>query len=190
MKKFKTSLISTTLCTSLLFSVNSLAADGTITFSGSVTASACTTLVGVSSSGSTASVSPTITLPAVTATTLAASGTYAGHTTFTISLTGCASTSALNNVRTLFTTSSPATTDNFVMENTAISGADNVGIAILNSTGTQIDLNGGTSVDAGKALPTTSGAVTLSYQAAYKALSTGVTAGPVTGKTDYVISYF
>lgn len=175
----------------VLFSLNAVAADGTINFTGNVTSSACTTIVGAGPTGGAMSNPATVALPNVTDTTLnAAVGTYAGHTPFSISLTGCEATAALQNVRAIFTTPSPASGDNFVMGNTAVSGAQNVAVAILSSGGSQIDLNGGPNVDAGQALPVTSGPVTLNYQAAYKSLTTGVTAGAVAGTAEYIISYF
>ena len=186
----KKTLLTTAIFTALL-SANASAADGTINFTGNVTASACTTIVGAGPSGGSMGNPATVALPNVTTTTLnAAVGTYAGHTPFSISLTGCESTAALQNVRAIFTTASPASGDNYVMGNTAAGGAQNVAVAILSTGGTPVDLNSGPSTDAGLPLPATSGPVTLNYQAAYKSLTTGVTAGAVAGTADYIISYF
>ena len=175
-------------------SANANAADGTINFNGTVTASACTTLVGAAPAGGTAGSTTTVNLPPVSADTLnAAAGTYAGHTAFTIQLTGCQAAGSLNSVRATFSTASPAAGDNTVMGNTAPSGAADVAVAILTAQSTPIHLNGGTLLDPGAALPAAAGApgpITLNYLAAYKSLSTTVTPGPVTGVADYVISYF
>lgn len=173
------------------------AADGTITFNGTVISSACSTNLSVTADSTVTGtiggtpLAATLTLPAVTADTLnAAAGTYAGHKAFSIQLTGCAAVSGLNNVRTLFTTASTPPGQPHVMANTATTTpAADVAVAILQS-GTQIDLNGGPAADAGVPLPVTAGPLTLNYQAAYKSLSTGVTAGNVTGVADFVISYF
>ncbi|SQI36568.1 ELF [Leminorella richardii] len=172
------------------------AADGTITFNGTVTDSACTAIASVTADAvSTGTpINATLTLPPVTSTVLnAAAGTYAGQTPFSIQLTGCEAATGLNNVRALFTTSS-ATSDGYVMANTAgTTPAANVGIAIMRQNGTtQIDLNNGPAKDPGAALPAAAspGPVTLNYQAAYKSLTTGVTAGNVTAAADFVISYF
>lgn len=185
-------LLMATLVSSALLSTNTLAADGTITFNGLVTASACTTVAGAASIGGTASTNATIAMPNVTASALnSAAGTIAGHTPFTIELSGCQSTAALNNVRALFSTTSAPASDSNIMANVAGAGAaGDVGIAILTPGGTQVDLNGGPSVSPGVALPATPGAITLSYVAAYKSLSTSVTTGPVQGVTDYVLSYY
>lgn len=184
------SLLAASLCMTL-FSLDAAAADGTINFTGNVTTSACTTIVGAGPTGGAMSNPATVALPNVTDTTLnAAVGTYAGHTPFSISLTGCEATAALQNVRAIFTTPSPASGDNFVMGNTAAGGAQNVAVAILSSGGSQIDLNGGPNTDTGLALPASSGPVTFNYQAAYKSLTTGVTAGAVAGTAEYIISYF
>lgn len=173
-------------------SMNATAADGSITFQGSVTSSACTTVVGAASAGGTAGTATIVNLPPVSADTLnAVSGTYAGHTAFTIQLTGCQAAGALNSVRATFSTASPAAGDNTVMSNTAAGGAADVAVAILTAQSAPIHLNGGTQLDPGAALPdAAAGAVTLNYLAAYKSLSTAVTTGPVTGIADYVISYF
>ena len=104
----KKTLLTTAIFTALL-SANASAADGTINFTGNVTASACTTIVGAGPSGGSMGNPATVALPNVTTTTLnAAVGTYAGHTPFSISLTGCEATAALQNVRAIFTTASPA----------------------------------------------------------------------------------
>ncbi|HHG8774973.1 TPA: fimbrial protein [Raoultella planticola] len=173
-------------------SMNATAADGTITFQGTVTSSACTTIVGAAPAGGSPGSTTIVNLPPVSADTLnAVSGTYAGHTAFTIQLTGCQAAGTLNSVRATFATASPAAGDSTVMSNTASGGADDVAVAILTQQSAPIHLNGGTQLDPGAALPTGSaGAVTLNYLAAYKSLSTAVTPGPVTGIADYVISYF
>jgi major type 1 subunit fimbrin (pilin) len=173
-------------------SANANAADGTINFQGTVTSSACTTIVGAAPAGGTAGSTTTVNLPPVSADTLnALAGTYAGHTAFTIQLTGCQAAGSLNSVRATFSTASPAAGDNTVMGNTAPSGAADVAVAILTAQSAPVHLNGGTLLDPGAALPTAAaGPVTLIYLAAYKSLSTAVTPGPVTGIADYVISYF
>lgn len=187
-----------TAITAALGSTAVQAADGTITFNGTVTNSACSASFSVAAdttvSGTfgTPLTTPVLTLPAVTADTLnAAAGTYAGHKAFSIQLTGCAAVAGLSNVRTLFTTASSPAGHPHVMANTAATTpATNVALAILQTSGTQIDLNGGAATDPGATLPSTAGPLTLNYQAAYKSLSTGVTAGSVTGVADFVISYF
>lgn len=178
-----------------LCSTAAQAADGTITFNGTVTNSACT--IASVTADSVVGASPfnaTLTLPSVTGNTLnAGAGTYAGQTPFSIQLTGCEATAQLNNVRTLFTTTATPAGDAHVMANTATSSpAADVAVAILTPGGTQIDLNGGAQVDPGLALPVAGspGPLQLNYLAAYKSLGTTVTAGNVTGVADFVISYY
>lgn len=187
-------LVLAALVSSALLSTNALAADGTITFTGSITASACTTVVGASSAGSAAATPATVALPSVPTTALPTAGGFAGHTAFNIQLSGCQATAALTNVRALFTTAAAEPSDVYVMKNTAVGGAANVGVAILTPAGAPIDLNGGSNVDPGVALPPvggTPGPITMNYQAAYKALTTGaVGAGTVTANADYTISYY
>ncbi|MBK5142613.1 type 1 fimbrial protein [Budviciaceae bacterium BWR-B9] len=176
------------------------AADGTITFNGTVTDSACTAIASVTADtvATGTPISATLTLPPVTTTTLnAATGTYAGQTPFSIQLTGCEAATGLSNVRALFTTSNTPSGDAHVMANTAATTpATNVAVAIMQQNGTtQIDLNGGmggTATDPGAALPVAGspGPLNLHYKAAYKSLNQSVTAGNVTGVADFVISYF
>lgn len=185
----------TGVATLILGSSMANAADGTITFNGLVTASACTAITGVSANGAAPSTNATVTLPNVTASTLnsAALGSYAGQTAFNIQLTGCQAAGTLNSVRAGFSTANTPAGDNYVMGNTAPSGSADVAVAILTPGGVQIDLNGGTKLDPGAALPLSGGAagpVVMNYMAAYKVLSNTITAGPVTGVADYVISYY
>lgn len=171
------------------------AADGTITFHGTVTNSACTAVASVGGGGGGGSSDPAnavVNLPRVSTTSLnAAAGTYAGHTTFYIQLTGCAAATGLSNVHALFTTARTPESDSTVMANTATTTpASDVAVAILGPNGTaQIDVNGGYRGADNVALPTTEGPVTLNYRAAYKSLSTSVTAGFVTAVADFVITY-
>ncbi|MBV7693709.1 type 1 fimbrial protein [Limnobaculum sp. M2-1] len=192
--KFNKYLLATVVATALS-SAAVQAADGTITFNGTVTDSACTTITSVTAD-TVEPISATLTLPPVTTTTLnAATGTYAGQTPFSIQLTGCESTAALGNVRALFTTANSPASDAHVMANTAppAMAAKNVGVAIMQQNGViQIDLNGGAATDLGAALPVSplEQNMVLHYKAAYKSLGGTVTAGDVTGVADFVISYF
>ncbi|EMN3921753.1 type 1 fimbrial protein [Citrobacter farmeri] len=190
MKKINKKLLTAAIFATLL-SANASAADGTINFVGKVTASACATLVGAGPTGGSMELPATVTLPNVTSSTLnEAVGTYAGHTRFSIYLEDCEATAGLDNVRAIFTTATPAAGDSHVMGNTAPGGAQDVAIAILKTDGTEIDLNSGPDTDDGEPLPVVSGPVTLNYQAAYRSLTTTVTAGDVTGTANYIISYF
>ncbi|AKE59669.1 fimbrial protein [Citrobacter farmeri] len=168
------------------------AADGTITFNGLVTSSACTAIASVTADTTGTPGTAVLTLPNVSTATLnAAAGTYAGQTPFSIQLTGCEATVALSNVRALFTTT--GATGGAITNTATAPVAANVAIAIMQQNGTtQIDVNGGSASDPGVALPASGspGPVTLNYKAAYKSLSTGVTSGNVTGVADFVISYF
>ncbi|TCW17672.1 major type 1 subunit fimbrin (pilin) [Raoultella sp. BIGb0138] len=174
------------------FSLNAAAADGSIRFDGHIMENICTTIIAAPGSGTPGSAT-VVNLPSVTDEMLnSAVGTYAGHTAFTIQLT-CYRNHVIGNVRTSFTTSTPAADDNTVMGNIAPSGSADVAVAILTPENTPVHLNGGTFLDPGASLSqaTPSGTtITLNYQAAYKSLSTTVTPGPVTAVADYVISYF
>ena len=168
------------------------AADGTITFTGHVTAPVCTTVVGAGPTGGSMSPSPTITLPTVATSAFSATAiTTTGHTPFSISLTGCEKAGSLGNVRAVFsTTAAAAGADGNLVANTG--GAANVGIAIMTPGHVSIGLNGNAAVDPGAALPEgTAGPITMNYVAAYKSVTAAAVGdGSVEGTLEYTISYF
>jgi len=174
------------------------AADGTIIFTGTVVAGACTAVTKVNANGTGVAgptlVVATLALPTVSANSLnVAAGTYVGQTPFSIELSNCKQAAGLNNVRAEFTSASTPAGDNHVMANTATgaSVAGNVAVAIMQQNGTtQIDLHNGPAKDVGLALPATAATLTLNYKAAYKSLTTSVTPGSVAAAADFVISYF
>jgi len=176
---------------SALLSAGVMAADGSISFTGEVTASACRVL-GAGQVGSLISTSTNISLPGVSLEALNAVGEYAGHTSFKILLAGCQTQAGLSNVYTTFTTTSPAEMDGNVMANTeTTSPATGIGLAILDATFSQIDLNGGARRDIDHPLPATDSSIVmeLNYAVAYKVLALPVTAGGVRGQVNYTISY-
>lgn len=179
---------------SALFSAGAMAADGTINFNGNITASACS-VAGARQTGSGDSVNTqaTVTLPNVSIGSLDAVGIYAGHTPFSIYLTNCEATGTLNNVRTMFTTTNPAPApDSGSMANIATaSPATGIGVSILNSSFSQIDMNGINNVDTPRPLPVAGSpaAMQLDYIAAYRVLALPVTAGAVIAQASYTLTY-
>lgn len=186
------------LVSSALMSAGAMAADGTINFSGSITASACETIVGAVQDGnSTPSLTATVNLLSATSDAFATVGSIVNKTPFSIQLSGCAASTGAENVRALFSGTAPVAGEPNLLANTG--GATNVGIVILNSAGTsEISLNQSNpspddttiNLDEGAAMPSTSGDVTLRYQAAYKASALPVGEGTVTSQATYVINYF
>lgn len=170
---------------------NANAVDGSVTFNGKVVNQTCTVITGKQNQ--------TVTLPTVQLSSLNATGTTAGETPFTISLTNCNTkkTSGVTQVKAFFL---PNATD--VDENTHNlinkangSAANNVQIQLLNKNLTVIkvgenvtdqNVNGTDIDDTGK----NDGTVTaeLKYFARYYATN-AVTAGEVTSKVEYNIVY-
>lgn len=168
------------------------AADGTITFNGTITASTCV-VAGAAQTGQTHSTAATINLPTLPTSAFDSGTSIAGTTNFEILLTGCLATTNLQNVRALFTTADTVSNGVIVAgANGNSAAAGNIGVILQTETGAAIDVNGGTNLDPGAALPTTSGDVTMKYQASYSVVNSGaaVTAGAVYNTINYEISYF
>ena len=166
-------------------SFSALASDGDITFTGLVTASACT-LNGFNAGTTTSGA--TMTLPSVTPASFSSAGGYAGMTDFTIDLKECDITTQKNAQVTF--SGSPDTVDNEILKNgSSTNPATGVGVALLENDGaTLVDINGGTPSEQ-QALST--GNTTLHFKVAYKANTStpAVTAGNVSAKTFVDIVY-
>nr|WP_245841128.1 fimbrial protein [Paraburkholderia ribeironis] len=157
------------------------AADGTITFTGNITAQTCTI-----NGGSTGTNNFSVALPTVSASSLATAGQSAGRTPFNIALTGC--TPGTGNVHTFFEsggTTDPAT-GYLILD---AGGAQNVEIALLNGLdGSEIKAGFADSLQNSYPVALSNGAATLPYFAEYKA--TGIaTAGAANSSVMYTISY-
>ncbi|WP_312069686.1 fimbrial protein [Lelliottia nimipressuralis] len=180
MKKLNTYLVSL-LCVAPL---SSFAADGDITFTGKVTASACT-LKGFNGMASTSSV---MALTTVSPESFNGAGGYAGMKDFTIDLQDCDITT-MKNARVAFS-GTPDTLDNEILKNTETNGpADGVGVAILENDGISlVDINGGMP---SKSQALSAGDTELKFKVAYKAntATPAVTPGNVKAKTFVDITY-
>lgn len=169
--------------------------QGTISISGSVIGDTCsisfggagstTTTTGTGTTGA----AGTVALPTVTTQAFATTGSVAGNTPFSISLTGC--NAALTSAQTLWSGSNiDSTTGN--LENTASGGA-NVEVQLLDangSTAAAMNLSKSTASDQGSSAVTmASGKATLNYQAQYIATANTTSAGAVTTAVNFVISY-
>lgn len=174
--KFVSSLL---LAGATMASQAAFAANGTITFTGNVTAQTCT----INGTGSN---NFTVTLPTVSASTLATSGQTAGRTPFSIVLTACSPASG--KVHAYFepgSTVDPAT-GNLVL---AAGGATNVQIGLLNNDLTAIKLGAADASQNSKSVDVSAaGGATLPFQAQY--IATGVaTAGAANSSVMYTLVY-
>lgn len=171
--KMKVLLLTTAIAATGLFAASASAADGTITFNGSITASTCSINSG--------SPSFTVTMPTVGTTAFAAAGDYAGRTPFAISLSGCGSLT--NTVNAYF---EPGSTVNAAGRLNNTGAATGVDLQLLNASMGSIDLN----TQAGTSTATISaGAATLNYYVQYYATTGTVGAGAVNSTVDYTIQY-
>lgn len=155
------------------------AADGTISFTGKVTAGTCTINVGTASG----TASNTVTLPTVSTSALTAAGQTAGSTLFNVYLTGCTGGSpAVTKVATNFEVGNGVNAAGRII---ATGGATNVDLQLTDSTGNVINI-GSPSPSTPVTLAT--GNATLPYYVRYYA--TGATgAGAVAGSVQYSIVY-
>jgi major type 1 subunit fimbrin (pilin) len=175
----KTRAISVAAALLGLVSVGAHAADGTITFTGSLTAQTCTI------SGNGGATNFAVALPAVSTTSLATAGATAGRTPFSIALTGCAQSSG--NVHTFFEQGPTidTTTGNLIV---AAGGATNVEIGLQNSDFSNIALNRPDGTQSSQSVAINSGAATLNYFAQYVATG-AATAGAANSSVMYTMSY-
>ncbi|MBV6322438.1 fimbrial protein [Duganella violaceipulchra] len=157
------------------------AADGTVTFTGILSAQTCEIR------GNGGGKDFTVKLPPISTTTLAKAGATAGRTPFNITLSNCA---AASGIATFFESGPTTNAITGALKNsTALGSASNVEVALLNKDESKIKLGapqalqGVPFVAAAKA-----GGATLEYMAQYSA--TGVsTAGPINTSTVYSIVY-
>ncbi|PLQ00448.1 fimbrial protein [Cupriavidus pauculus] len=154
------------------------ASDGTITFTGEITAQTCT----VNSTGGGNNF--TVVLPTVAASTLGTSGATTGDTAFSILLSRCTPDSG--PVRTHFEAGSTVNADGRLLQQTGT--ATNVEIQLLN--GDQSVIKVGDSVASQNSNPTTiaSGSATLPYFGRYYATASA-TAGTVNTYVTYSMAY-
>ena len=154
------------------------ASDGTISFTGALTAATCT--VGVNGGAATA----LVTLPTVSTTKLAASGSVAGATAFVINLTACTTGKTVNAFFEAGPTVDPLT-GNLINGGTPSS---NVEIQLLTAAAATIAIGTTGQAKDTNINTTTTPAANLNYVAQYYA--TGASApGPVTSSVTYSITY-
>jgi len=185
MKRLNKTIIAGALITAV-FAPAAFAADGTITFNGTITGQTCTI------SGEGGNTNFTVTLPTVSASALGTAGSTAGRTPFRIALTGCDPTTG--NVAAYFEPGATVDRTTGRLVNTAATTetstpARNVQIGVLNSSLGEIALGSAFSSQNSPSVALASGAATLDYYAQYVAMGTGATAGPFTTTTTYSIVY-
>jgi major type 1 subunit fimbrin (pilin) len=156
------------------------ASDGTLTINGQITAQTCTV------SGNGQGNNFTVTLPTVSATTLSAAGSTAGSTGFNIALTNC--TPATGNVRTFWEYGANTLADGNLLNNGT---ATKVEVQLQDMNGGQkvIDVSKADGAQNSQTVAIAAGTAKLQYAAQYIAPAGGATAGTVTTKVTYSMSY-
>ena len=159
------------------------AIDGTIDFSGEITANTCTVKIDSGSTGS-----GTVILPAVSMSAFPTTNSVAGTTAFNIALSNC----SIGKDTTVSTYFEPGTYTNTTgrLSQSHGSGATGVEIQLLNSAQSVMNLaaSQGNQNDVGSLMTMGATSAVLTYYARY--FSTGaVSAGPVTSQVSYSVVY-
>lgn len=159
--------------------------NGTINFNGRIVANSCViTVTGGSASTAGGAATGNVTLPTVYTTDLSTTGSVAGTTPFSISLTGC--DSSFTSAQTLWVPGSNLSATGGRLKNT---GGSNVDVQLLNGSGTAMDLSQTTATAQGsQSANFSSGSATLNYSARYYA-SVAATAGAVNTSTQFTVIY-
>lgn len=154
------------------------ASDGTINFTGNITAQTCTIASSIGGKDF------TVALPTVSASTLAAAGQTAGDTAFTILLTNC--TPDTGAVRTHFEAGATVNSNGRLIQQTGT--ATQVDIQLLNGDGSVIKAGDPVATQNSKSTNINAGSASLPYIARY--FATGqATAGTVSTMVNYSIAY-
>lgn len=178
--------IISTLVLGLGISAGAMAADGTITFNGTVLATTCNITIAGGTAAATAATG-TVNLPIVPASVFTAAGDTSFGTAFTIGLSGC--NASLNGKTAAFhhfagTSIKP----DGRLNNTGT--ATNMAIALYSGTGLS-----GTFINLNSALNTptqtvTGAAATFPLFATYSPTATPVVAGTVVSNVDFFLNYY
>ncbi|MCW6025649.1 type 1 fimbrial protein [Serratia marcescens] len=170
----KKTFLAVMMAGSTLMAINAAhAADGTVKFTGNITADACTV--------DTASKNQTVVLGDVATTSFAAAGDKSSPTPFQIKLTNCPAN--VDHVQVKFDGTSDAVNSD-LLKLDAGQTATNVGIEIADSTATAIPLH-----TASPSYPVTDGTATLNFVGRYVSTAASVGAGSANGTSQFTINY-
>lgn len=172
----------------MAFGQQAMASDGTITFNGEVTDVTCTVSAG-GTGGDATVILPTVGVNAFGA----APDKTAGAKPFSISLSGCSSASGelatAKNVAVYFEQGANVNA-NGRLKNTAVSGAQNVDIAIYRASDETTPLMLGKVPTVGySTISTATPTTNMDFLAKYYSTTAAVTAGLVTSSVTYSIVY-
>ncbi|WP_019448647.1 fimbrial protein [Cupriavidus sp. BIS7] len=190
MKNIRAKILATSLVLAAV-SPAAFAADGTITFTGRVSAQTCTI------SGDGGGRNFTVTLPPISSSTLATANNVAGRTPFNIRLTGC--TPNTGNAAVHFEPGATVDLGTGRLRNTvvtapasgstpAVTAAGNVQIGLLNADLTSIAVGSAFASQNSQQVAISNGAATLQYFAEYVATG-AATAGTLSTSVMYSVVY-
>lgn len=154
------------------------AADGTIEFTGNITANTC------SINGGNGGENFTVALPTVSAKTLETAGATAGRTPFKIALTGCTTDQPVS----VHFDGGPAVSPSTGRLVVDAGGASNVELGLLNNTFGEIKAGAAIGQQNSQTVTLTTGMADLDYFVEYHSLG-NATAGAANSRVQYSISY-
>jgi len=179
----KTSLFCAVAAGLLAIAPVAYAADGTIDFTGQITGLTCTINGGGGNNNF------TVTLPPVSTSSLAAVGSVAGRTPFSITLTGCTPDTGTVAVEFLAGPSVDVGTGQLITD-PGVGMAGNVQIRLLNSDFTQIMIGAALGTQNSHAVSIDSGSATLNYYIEYAQHgAVGATPGVASSRVQYTLIY-
>ncbi|MEE9955504.1 fimbrial protein [Enterobacter cloacae] len=173
---FKKAMLSLVLISGFATSASSIAADGTITFKGTITSAACT-VTDPSSSGT----GGTVDFGVVSSDALKGAGTKAMPVGFNISLTDCPST--VSKASVVFDGTSDAVNSKLLALDNS-STAKGFGIALYDQNDSQIGVK-----EKSNAYTISTGDNNLAFNARLMSTSAAVTAGNFTSSADFTVNY-
>lgn len=160
---------------------NAAASDGTINFTGAITAQTCTINVNNNSS------SPSVILPTVSTAGMNAVGLTKGSTALNFALTACAGTASNASV---FFQGGPGVTVNGTVANTAPIAVAATGIALQINDSNNFPVTIGSSNQLTSGLtPIANGNASMAYTVQYVTTNPTPTAGMFAGAVMYSINY-
>lgn len=151
------------------------AADGTITFTGAISADSCTI--------DTASKNYTVNMGQVAKTVFTAIGTVGPQTAFKLTLSGCPQ--SVTGVQFTPTSGLIDTSNSDLLGLDPTSTATGLGIALYDGNGDQIPYRSASA----QVYPVTDGAATINLSAALMSTANTVTSGDFTATTPFFITY-
>ena len=174
----KMKIASGVLAVTAIFGANAANAfDGTINFTGLLTATTCAVTA--------ATKNQSVTLPTLSTASMTVASPTSGLTQFKIDITGC--TGPSNLFRAYFESANNIDSTNGMVKNTG--SATNVALRLMNTDNSFIDASKPELTQATAGGPIAGGVGSVSYRVGYHSVAGNATAGTVAGVANYSIRY-